>query len=78
MYYVEGNRLIAVPVVEGQGFRFGRPETLFEGVEVGADDLRFPGYDVYMGGETFIIAASAEEAHPSLTIVENWMREFAP
>ncbi|MXX02726.1 MAG: protein kinase [Gemmatimonadetes bacterium] len=76
LYFVEGNRLIAVPVVEGQGFRFGRPETLFEGVPVGADDLRFPGYEVYRGGESFIIAANAEEARPSLTIVQNWIREF--
>ena len=76
LYYVEGNRLTAVPVVEGQGFRFGRPETLFEGVQVGADDLRFPGYEVFGGGESFIIAANVEEARPSLTIVQNWTREF--
>ncbi len=76
LYYVEGNRLMAVPVVEGQGFRFGRPEALFEGVQAGVDDLRFPGYEVYRGGESFIIAANAEEARPSLTIVQNWIREF--
>ena len=76
LYYVEGNRLTAVPVMEGQGIRFGRPETLFEGVQAGADDLRFPGYEVYGGGESFVIAANAEEARPSLTIVQNWTREF--
>ena len=76
LYYVEGNRLMAVPVVEGPGFRIGRPEALFEGVQVGADDLRFPGYEVYGGGEYFIIAANAEEARPSLTIVQNWTDEF--
>lgn len=76
LYYVEGNRLMAVPVVEGPGFRIGRPEALFEGVQVGADDLRFPGYEVYGGGESFIIAANAEEARPSLTIVQNWTGEF--
>lgn len=74
LYYVEGDRLMAVSVVEGPGFRFGRPEALFEGVRVGADDLRFPGYEVY--GESFIIAANAEEARPSLTIVQNWTAEF--
>lgn len=76
LYYVEGNRLMAVPVVEGPGFRIGRPEALFEGVQVGADDLRFPGYEVYGGGESFIIAANTEEARPSLTIVQNWTGEF--
>ena len=76
LYYVEGNRLMAVPVVEGPGFRIGRPEALFEGVQVGTDDLRFPGYEVYGGGESFIIAANAEEARPSLTIVQNWTGEF--
>ncbi|MCY3713261.1 MAG: protein kinase [Gemmatimonadetes bacterium] len=76
LYYVEGNRLMAVPVVEGPGFRIGRPEALFEGVQVGADDLRFPGYEVYGGEESFIIAANAKEARPSLTIVQNWTGEF--
>ena len=76
LYYVEGNRLMAVPVLEGPGFRTGRPEALFEGVQVAADDLRFPGYEVYGGGESFIIAANAEEARPSLTIVQNWTEEF--
>ena len=76
LYYVESNRLMAVPVVEGPGFRFGRPEALFEGVQAGADDLRFPGYEVYTGGDSFIIATNAEEARPSLTIVQNWIREF--
>ena len=78
LYYVESNRLMAVPVVEGPGFRFGRPEALFEGVPAGADDLRFPGYEVYGDDESFLIAANAEEARPSLTIVQNWTREFEP
>ena len=78
LFYVEDNRLMAVPVVDGPGFRFGRPEALFEGVQAGADDLRFPGYEVYSGGESFIIAANSEETRPSLTIVQNWTREFDP
>lgn len=76
LYYVEGNRLMAVPVVEGPGFRYGRPEALFEGVQVSADDLRFPGYEAYGSEESFIIAANTEEARPSLTIVQNWTGEF--
>ncbi|MXY97697.1 MAG: protein kinase [Gemmatimonadetes bacterium] len=76
LYYVEGNRLMVVPVLDGPGFRFGRPEALFEGVQAGADDLRFPGYEVSAGGASFIIATNAEESRPFLSIVQNWMREF--
>ena len=76
LFYVENNRMMAVPLMEGSGFRFGQPEALFDGIRAGAENLRFAGYDVTPDGEKFILVTNAEEARPVLTIVQNWTREF--
>ncbi len=76
LLYVEDNRMMSVPLMESQGFRFGQPEVLFESVQGGADNLRFSGFDITGDGQQFIIATNAEEARPYLTIVQNWTREF--
>lgn len=76
LFYVEDNRMMAVPLLEGSGFRFGQPEALFDGLRSGAENLRFAGYDVTPDGEKFILVTNAEEAQPVLTIVQNWTREF--
>ena len=78
LFYVEDNRLMAVPLLEGTGFRFGQPQALFDGIQASAGNLRFGGYDVAAGGGGFIVATNAEEERPLLTIVQNWTREFAP
>ena len=76
LFYVEDNRMMSVPVMEGPGFRFDRPRALFDGLEVGAGNLRFAGYAVTADRDRFILVANAEEAQPALTIVQNWTREF--
>ena len=78
LFYVEDNRIMAVPLEDGPGLQFGRPEVLFDAIQFGVQDLRFASYDVTGEGESFVIATNAEEARPSLTIVQNWMREFDP
>ena len=78
LFYVEDNRMKAVPLLDGPGFRFGRPEELFDGTRAGAENLWSTGYDVTGDGEKFILVSNAEEARPVLTIVQNWMREFDP
>ena len=74
--YVEGNRMMSVPLLEGQGFRFGPPRVLFDRIQGGADYLRFSGFDVTADGQKFILPVNAESARPMLTIIENWEKEF--
>ncbi len=76
LFYVEDNRMKSVPLLEGPGFRFGLPEALFDGTEIGAENLWSTGYDVTSDGQGFILVSDAEEARHMLTIVENWEREF--
>jgi len=76
LFYVEDNRMMAVPLIESAGFRFGQPQALFDGIQAGAGNLRFGGYDVTADGREFIVATNAEEDRPLLIIVQNWTREF--
>ena len=76
LFYVEDNRMMAVPLMDSSGVRFGQPVPLFDGVRAGAENLRFAGYDVTPDGEKFVLVTNAEEARPVLTIVQNWTREF--
>ncbi|MCY3771105.1 MAG: protein kinase [Gemmatimonadetes bacterium] len=76
LFYVEDNRMMSVPLLEGQGFRFGPPRVLFDGIQGGADYLRFSGFDVTGDGQKFILPTNAEEERPVLTIIENWPGEF--
>ncbi len=76
LFYVEDNQMKAVPLLEGPGFRFGRPEALFDGAQAGAENLWSTGYDVTGDGEKFVLVSNAEEARPMLTIIENWEKEF--
>lgn len=76
LFYVEDNRMMSVPLLKGQGFRFGPPRVLFDGIQGGADYLRFSGFDVTGNGQKFILPTNAEEERPVLTIIENWPGEF--
>lgn len=76
LFYVDDSRMMSVPLLEGQGFRFGPPRVLFDGIQGGADYLRFSGFDVTGDGQKFILSTNAEEERPVLTIIENWTREF--
>lgn len=76
LFYVEDNRMMSVSLLEGQGFRFGPPRVLFDGIQGGADYLRFSGFDVTGDGQKFILPTNAEEERPVLTIIENWPGEF--
>ena len=77
LFYVEDNQvMMSVPILEGQGFRFGPPRVLFDRIQGGADYLRFSGFDVTEDGRRFILPTNAEEERPVMTIVENWRSEF--
>ncbi len=76
LFYVEDSRMMSVPVLAGQGLRFGPPRVLFEGIQGGADYLRFAGFDVTGDGRGFVLATNAEEERPVLTVIENWKAEF--
>lgn len=53
LFYIENNKMIAVPVEFQAGFHLGKPQTLFEGsYEPGLDG--FPGYDVSADGKRFL------------------------
>ncbi len=76
LFYVEGNRMMSVALLEGQGFRFGPPRVLFDRVQGGADYLRFSGFDVTGDGQKFVLPVNAEAERPVLTVFQNWRTEF--
>lgn len=77
LFYFEDNTMMRVPIIPGEGFRFERAEALFEGLPGGGPGrFRFTNYDVTEDARNFLIVRNAEAAPPTLTIVENWIREF--
>ena len=81
LFYVEGDRLMAVPIDTEQGFTFGTPQPLFTSEEVGAQSLgtwTSHFYDVTDDGQRFVVVQVVEEvrSQTTVTIVQNWAREF--
>jgi Tol biopolymer transport system component len=78
LFYVEGDKLMAVPVATSPSLTVGSPEALFS-----AQSLRFIGfysnYDVTPEGDKFVIAEPVEadtESQLVIRVVENWYEEF--
>ncbi len=78
LYYVEGSKLMAVPVsTTGQTVTLGRANSLFEFPERTSPGF---GYDVSEDGKRFLLVATDEDAVPVQTkirIVENWSEELS-
>jgi Tol biopolymer transport system component len=80
LYYVNGPRLMAVPVSTDQELTFGQPQALFEDVSPGAAG-RGAQYDVSADGQRFVTAEPVEGGDENagaakIRIVENWSEEF--
>jgi Tol biopolymer transport system component/tRNA A-37 threonylcarbamoyl transferase component Bud32 len=83
IYYVTGNRMMAVPVSTKDGLRLGNPTELFtfksSGVWLPFD---WPdGFDVTADGRRFIMVEAVEQKtgegpEPGLVVVQNWFAPF--
>jgi hypothetical protein len=76
LYYFEGRRLMAVPVVKGSTFTFKRPTFLFESHYVVFGQP--PSYDVAEDGRFLMIKAAASQSRtsPQVVVVLNWADEL--
>jgi len=76
IFYVTGSSVIAVPYsVEKNSFQLGKPEKLFDGVELRAP---FTSYDVMPDGQHFVMFQFAGGRLALLsqpTVVLNWLEE---
>jgi len=78
LFFVEGQRLMAVEVTTGDQFSAGDATPLFS--DPGLDGrLGFRHYDVAPGGQTFALVTLSKESlasPPIIRIVQNWYQEF--
>ena len=77
LFYVEGDRLMAVQVRESPGFDPGTTTDLFSDAHLLAPSEQI-SYDVSLDGR-FVLVDDAESAEPSaltIHVVENWYEEF--
>jgi len=65
IFYLEGDRLMAVPVSKGDRFEAGVPHVLFS-----KPDLRY--FDVEPDGQHFVLIEPSSPSSAGLAIVENW------
>ena len=75
LFYRQGNRLMAVPVVTTPSLRVGQPAVLFEGSFQRQDLTAAPDYDVAADGRFIMVTTRPIESQSSqagLTVVENW------
>lgn len=74
LFYRNGERFFAVPVIPGARFAAGAPELVFEGPSL---DSWAQSYDVSRDGRRFLVVhASDEERSPRrLHVVRNWFEE---
>ena len=82
LFYVEQDRLVAVPVITSPDFAPGEPQPLFQDPSLIMRSLFVANYDVASDGNSFVLVNTLEpdEANrrpPSIHLVENWFLEFA-
>jgi hypothetical protein len=73
IFYLEGDKMMAVRVETEMEFRFEPPEVLFEG-PFNHEDV--PSYDVARDGRFLMIQPTQEELSTRLNIVLNWFEEL--
>ena len=82
LFYVEQDRLIAVPLITNPDFVAGEPEPLFRDPSLIMRSQLVANYDVAPDGNSFVLvntleADAAQRRAPSIHLVENWSLEFA-
>ena len=75
LYYIEGERLMAVPIDTDEDFSLGEARVVVEGT------YRFGGYatdyDVAEDGRLLLVRDAEEKAAPPhLVVVDNWFQEL--
>ena len=74
IFYIEGRKLMAVPVVTHTAFSPAAPMALFELPPVPGS---FPEYDVSADGKRFIARQKPDDEPPlAIHVVHNWFEEF--
>ena len=74
LFYLEGNKMMAVKVASEPGFTFEPPQVLFEGNYV---QTNRPSYDVGSDGRFLMIKAAEQEEGPGqINVVLNWFEEL--
>ena len=80
LFYMTGNTLMVVPVKTSPDFWAGMPQALFTAqVQVDVSSANFRRYDVSGDGQRFVVVQTVEEAEQAtqtITVVENWAKEF--
>jgi dipeptidyl aminopeptidase/acylaminoacyl peptidase len=74
IYYLEGIKLMAVPVSNRNGFSPGQPVRLFENPDM---VMMRRGYDAAADGQRFVVRERLPQKEPlAIHIVHNWIEEF--
>ena len=71
LFYLEGDKMMAVKIETEPSFHFQPPELLFEGDYYHAD----PSYDIGPDGR-FLMIKLTEEPRGQINIVLNWFEEL--
>ncbi len=76
LFYLEGNRLMVVPVSLGRSLRADKPRLLVERSDIAPS--RFPRYDVAPDGQRFVMVRTAPspEEPGALRVVLGWVDEL--
>ena len=82
LFCVESSTLMTVEVNTFPDFSMGPPRKLFTGDEIGVpksfgvEDFD-PLYDVTPDGQRFVVVRNVDEGEtPTITVVQNWIKEF--
>ena len=79
LFYVEGDRLMAVPVSTSPELTVGTPKLLFSSPGLLLNGDRVLNYDVTPDGQRFVVwepIEAEEEVQQSIRVVQNWFAEF--
>jgi serine/threonine protein kinase/WD40 repeat protein len=79
LFYVEGDRLMAVRVSTDPELKVGIPEPLFSSPGLPVSNVNVLAYDVTRDGQRFVVSEpieTGEEVLESIRVVENWHEEF--
>ncbi len=79
LFYVEGDRLMAVTVSTSPELTVGTPKPLFSSPGLLLNGARVLNYDVTPDGQRFVVwepVEAEEEVQQSIRVVQNWFAEF--
>ncbi len=79
LFYLEGVKLMAVPVSIYPGFSPGMPQELFSGQDIDSAMIKFDEslYDAAPDGKRFVVVRSSQTGTPSIVAQQNWFAEFS-